>query len=64
MRKMIFIFFVLLSLFNMNANAAISFPAKSDTTKKIIFVNVFPAIPLIEKDRYGQYLSFDLVIKN
>ncbi len=64
MRKMIFIFFELLLLVNLNANATISFPAKSDTIKKIISVNVFPAIPLIEKDRYGQYLNFDLVIKN
>ena len=64
MRKMIFIFFELLLLFNMNANAAIGFPAKSDIIKKIISVYFFPAIPLIEKDQYGQYLNFDLVIKN
>jgi Peptidase family M23 len=36
---------------------------KTDTAK-VAQINVLPAKPLIEKDQYGQYLNFDIIVKN
>lgn len=37
---------------------------KKVETSEAVSISILPANPLIEKDQYGQYLNFDIIIKN
>jgi Peptidase family M23 len=37
---------------------------KNIGTSNVVSISILPANPLLEKDQYGQYLNFDIIIKN
>jgi hypothetical protein len=47
-----------------NRKAVVSSGYDKIDTSKIISIAVLPSVPLIEKDKFGQYLNFDIILKN